>query len=271
MENKNLKTLLCCIGRLENRYIHEFVDYYRNLGVSNICLYDNNRDGEDDFYDVIGDYIDSGYVILKDYRNLSYPVQLKSYNECYSEYKDEYDWFLFFDIDEFLFLKKDSDVSSYLSRDMFSGYDMIHINWLLYGDGGNVRYEDRPLLERITTPIPIDKNTTYSFSDNFHVKSIVRGGLNAMSFVSTMHTPFIQGRCCNASGRECNGGSPFSPYDYEFAELRHFTTKTAEEYADKMRRGFCDGNSVTRESLIEMFFKRNEYTKEKYDILNDVK
>ena len=26
-ENKELRTLVCCIGRLENRYIREFVEY----------------------------------------------------------------------------------------------------------------------------------------------------------------------------------------------------------------------------------------------------
>ena len=64
-----LRVMLCCIGRLENPYIREFVEYYKNLGITNICLYDNNFDGEEDFRDVIGDYIDSGYVILKNVRN----------------------------------------------------------------------------------------------------------------------------------------------------------------------------------------------------------
>ena len=64
-----MKTLLCCIGRKENQYIREYVEWYKNLGFTNIVLIDNNYDGEEDFHDAIGDYIDSGYVILKDYRN----------------------------------------------------------------------------------------------------------------------------------------------------------------------------------------------------------
>ena len=80
-----MKTLLCCIGRNENQYIREYVEYYKNLGFTNIVLCDNNYDGEQHFEDVIGDYIDSGYVILKDYRNQKV-CQLKAYNECYKEY-----------------------------------------------------------------------------------------------------------------------------------------------------------------------------------------
>ena len=47
-----MKTLLCCIGRRENDYIREFVEYNKVLGFTNICLYDNNYDGEEDFHEV---------------------------------------------------------------------------------------------------------------------------------------------------------------------------------------------------------------------------
>ena len=100
-----MKTLLCCIGRRENQHIREFVEWYKNLGFTNIVLYDNNYDGEEDFHDVIGDYIDDGYVILKDYRNKR-KCQLEAYNSCYNEYNNDYDWFAFFDCDEFLVLTK---------------------------------------------------------------------------------------------------------------------------------------------------------------------
>ena len=55
-----MKILLCSIGRMENSYIREWVEYNKNLGFTNIVLYDNNYDGEENFEDVIGDYIESG-------------------------------------------------------------------------------------------------------------------------------------------------------------------------------------------------------------------
>jgi hypothetical protein len=116
-----MKTLLCCIGRNENKYIREFVEYYISVGVSNICLYDNNRDGEEFFNDVIGDYIENGYVILKDYRNKTV-CQLDAYNECYKEYGNYYDWIMFFDIDEFFSFtnSKYKIIDDYLSEDFKS-------------------------------------------------------------------------------------------------------------------------------------------------------
>ena len=80
-----MRTLLCAIGRLENRYIREWVEWHQNIGFTNIVLYDNNYDREDEFNDVIGDYVADGFVILKDYRNRK-DCQFAAYNECYEEY-----------------------------------------------------------------------------------------------------------------------------------------------------------------------------------------
>ena len=249
---KQLKTLLCCIGRLENQYIREYVEHYKNIGITNICLFDNNYDGEDDFREVIGDYINEGFVILKDYRNRKV-CQLDAYNECYLTYGNEYDWIAFFDIDEFMFIHENKTINEYLSQKEFSNYDMIHINWMLFGDGGKLKNDSRPLLQRITKPLDINSKTSYDFPDNFHVKSIIRGNLNTVSWNQTSHTPTNIIKCCNASGEECASNSPFTPYDFRKAGLIHFTTKTAEEYAIKIKRGFPDGNMVTKEKQIEIF------------------
>ena len=148
-----MNTLLCCIARMENRYIREWVEYNKNLGFTNICLCDNNYDGEQDFRDVIGDYIDSGYVILKDYRN-QYDKQRTAYAECYAEYNDKYDWLAFFDVDEFLTLPYHKTVSDYLSEKMFDDFYAVRINWALYGDNDMLYDDGRPVLERFKYPIP---------------------------------------------------------------------------------------------------------------------
>ena len=268
-EKMNTKVLLCCIGRLENQYIREYVEYNRNLGFTNICLYDNNRDGEDDFRDVIGDYIDSGYVILKDKRNVTTPCQLQSYNECYAEYGDKYDWIAFFDIDEFMFMYKEKNVASFLSNERFDGFDMVHLNWVLFGDDDNVYNTGLPLLQRIRKPLDINACYMFYFPETFHIKSIVRGGLKRMVFNSTPHTPSIDGKCCNSYGLECDKNSPFAPYDFRNGGIMHYTTKTAEEYANKVNRGFCDGNPVKKEELINLFFKKNKVTEEKIKLFKD--
>jgi hypothetical protein len=64
------KILLVCIAKMENNYIREFVEYYKKQGFDNICLLDNNDPDGERFEDVINDYIESGFVILKDVRGM---------------------------------------------------------------------------------------------------------------------------------------------------------------------------------------------------------
>ena len=57
-----MKVALCCIGRLENQYAIEFVEYYKQLGIDKIFIYDNNYDEEEHFEDVLQEYIDENIV-----------------------------------------------------------------------------------------------------------------------------------------------------------------------------------------------------------------
>ena len=268
-----MKVFLCAIGKYENQYIKEWIDYYKKLGINKIYLFDNNIENGEDFRDVIAEEIDSGYVILKNVRGLHGPIQLPLYTMCYNEFKFEYDWFLFFDIDEFLTLPAGISLKSLLADDIYADYNMIHVNWLVYGDCGLVYNDGRPCLERFVEPLPLDKRTTYNFPDNFHVKAMIRGGLDHCKFISP-HTAAVPGKCCTLTGNQCEMYSPFAPYDFRRGFLKHFTTKTAQEYAMKIKRGFCDrdwrGNLDEKQRMIDLFFKRNEYTKEKASIFEQI-
>lgn len=64
-----MRTCLVAIGRRENLYAREFVEWYKKLGFDNIIIMDNNYDGEEHFEDVLQEYIDQGFVIIENYRN----------------------------------------------------------------------------------------------------------------------------------------------------------------------------------------------------------
>ena len=48
---KRKKICLCSIGKNENLYIEEFINYYKKLGYNKIFLYDNNDINEERFED----------------------------------------------------------------------------------------------------------------------------------------------------------------------------------------------------------------------------
>ena len=268
LKNLSSKVALCCIGRLENQYAVEFVEWYKRLGFDKIFIYDNNHDGEERFEDVLQQYVDEGFVEVIDFRNVEV-AQTKAYNECYAKHGKEYDWIMFFDFDEFLILTEDLNVKQYLSK--FNGYDIIKINWMLYGDNDLVYNDKRPLNERFTKPVDYDFKIIHKFPENFNTKSCIRGGLENIEFYMNPHIPINKLKTCNADG-EKSDNTQFHPYSYKTAYLKHFTTKTIEEYVtNKIRRGTADRSYEkflkTTEYTFDAFFKYNTKTDEKVNFI----
>lgn len=261
-----LRTLLVCIGRLENPYIREFVEYYKNaVGFTNICLCDNNRGDEENFHDAIGDYIDDGYVIIEDYRGILIPCQNWAYSVCFYKYRDSYDWMAFFDIDEFLCLNG-VKINELLMDEKYNDFDCILTNWLCVGDCEQLYYQSEPVTKRFNKPLPIETSTIIKGApDNSHVKPIVRCTAKNFSFKFTIHVPTLSGNYCLLNGAKCKA-LPLQPIDYSSGFILHYTTKSTEEFANKVNRGFCDTNTRKKENIILNYFERNTVTKEKIDI-----
>lgn len=261
----NLKVALCAIGRLENRYAREFVEHYLKLGVDHIFIYDNNHFNEEFFQDVLQDYIDQGIVEIIDFRGVI-KAQNKAYNDCYLKHGGEYDWICFFDFDEFLCLEKHKNIKDFLQSIKY--FECVLINWKCMTDNNLITYDDRPLMERFTEECPRDIKVQYAFDENKHIKSIIKGGLPNVSFYGNPHIPANNLLCCNAEGRRCDQ-SPWQPITWETAYLKHFTTKTIEEWIDnKMKKGTGDRTyELFLATYKDRFFKYNKRTKEKEDFI----
>ena len=264
-----MKVALCCIGRLENQYAVEYVEHYKKLGFDKIFIYDNNHDGEEYFEDALQSFIDDGLVEVVSFRNME-AAQIIAYNDCYSKHGDEYDWIAFFDFDEFLTLVEDKDIKSYMNG--FEGFDCVKINWMVYTDNDLVTNDHRPLLERFTTPMEYDKPVGYSFPENNHVKSIIRGGIKNFHWSGNPHIPGISLRYADSLGKQAES-SPFQPYDFSKAYIKHFTTKTIDEWINNKKvRGVADRMYVTFNSTynIDNFFKINNKTEEKISYIDGI-
>lgn len=260
---------LCVIGRMENRYAREFVEHHLRLGFNKIIVCDNNFGDEEYFEAVLDDYIAYGFVDIVDYRD-QLVAQKKSYNECYERYGKDYDWIAFFDFDEFLTIASGEDIHSFMRH--YEHADCLVVNYMIYTDNHLVRYDSRPVTERFTEPMQVDRCVTYRFPENKHIKSIVRGGIQGFRFRRNPHIPSEPVmRCVRTNGDSCRQ-SPFQEIDHSVAYLKHYTTKTIEEWMTcKVRRGFpCSYrlNKEWRSRHLSQFFTINEWTQEKQNIVN---
>ena len=88
-----MKVSLCVCGRLGNRYVSEYVKHYKNLGFDHIYIADNNRDGEENFKDVLQSDIDENFVTLYDYSHLTTFTDLiyTYFTDMYNKLSNEYD------------------------------------------------------------------------------------------------------------------------------------------------------------------------------------
>lgn len=237
-----LKTAICVIAKKEKKYIKEFVDHYINLGVTTIFLYDNNDIEEEEKYDnILNNNIKQIKII--NFRGLVRPQYL-AFNQCYNNNKNNYDWIAFFDVDEFLYLYNNRNINKFLSLPKFKKCSSLLINWKYYGDNNNVFYESKPLKKRFIKPFSFSNKNKIFIYYYAAAKSIIRGGLN----ITWEHFPhYLKNNIiCRPNGEIIK--NPLSPPKYSLAYIKHYVTKSTEEFADKLLKGAVNSNNTLNRS-----------------------
>ena len=64
------------IGKNENKYTREYVEYYKKYGGDKIFIYDNNNIDGEKFDTVLYDYIKNGYVEIINFIYLNQVVHI---------------------------------------------------------------------------------------------------------------------------------------------------------------------------------------------------
>ena len=256
----------CALARQENIYAKELIEFYSNLGVEKFIFGDNNLPNSEKLADVLQDYISKGTVDIIDVFGSTIGLS-EFYQIIYEKYKTRCGWFLYFDFDEYLeiFFKKNEKITlkEFLSNEIFANCESILFNWLVYTDNDLVFYDNRTLIERFTTPNNGDR-------DNRIVKSVVRGNLSKIAFYpnTSNHVPSSNLSICNSKGNKITRYNPFTvfPIVYDYGYLKHFTTKTAEEFCIKMKRGRTRGKQYDIDERVKLFFGHNKYSEEKMKV-----
>ena len=181
------KVCVCTSGKNENKYIKEFVEYYFNYGVDNIIIYDNNDINGESFDTVIEDYIKLGTVKILNWRGKS-KIQLNFLNDCYQRFRTQYDWFIFYDLDEFIHLKDFDNIKDYLNQKQFLKCNVIYLNHILHTDNNQLYYKNESLFKRFPeiqkfSKIGNSARVIEILTDL--IKSIIRGNLTNINIIIT--------------------------------------------------------------------------------------
>lgn len=277
-----MKTALVTLARHENPYLKDWINHYRDIGIDHIIIGDNNDIfNDEDIESLVKElgYQDFVTVIPKKRggsQQQNTDIQRDFFNEMYQKYKNDYDWFCFFDVDEYLETIPtycENNINSYIQKNIMeftSRYEhvpeTIMVGWLHFDDNDKLFYEDKPVYERFTRVS--DKIYFSHLHRNVFVgKSIVKGSVNDLVFVD-MHAPI----CTEHELQVCfNGGidrETFHSQSRRFihidAILKHYYSKSIEEF---INRRFKDKASYATtgqfDNCYNDFFAVNRWSHEK--------
>ena len=173
-QNKR-KVCICTIGKKENLYAREYVEYYKNKGIDKIFIYDNNDKNDERFDIILKDYIENGFVEIIDYRG-EFSPQIKSMEDCRKNNYKYFDWLIFVDMDEFIFLRYFSNIKGFLYQNIFDKCQRIQLNWFFHTDNNLILYDNRSLAERFPKKHKIWANKKIGGIEG--IKSILRGNID---------------------------------------------------------------------------------------------
>ena len=258
-----IKVCLCTLGKKENNYIREFVNHYEKYGIDKIFLYDNNDINGERFEEVINDYITKGFVEILDWRGKLYAIY-RIMSDCYRRNYKNYDWLIFYELDEFIYLRNYSNIKPFLMQPKFENCQLIYLNMICHTDNNKLYYENKPLSVRFPKRVPITKWG----GKKLEIKSIIRGNISYFK-LENMHTLNPKLENCNGYGNR-NKYRSFAPTepDYKHYYIIHYYSKSTEEFINKLNRG--DAFSTSKEYYllrVEKYFNQSEMTKEKIDMI----
>ena len=189
-------------------------------------------------------------------------------DSCYQTYYDKYDWLIFYELDEFLYLKNYKNVKKFLLDKKFKKCESIHLNWVHMSNNNQIFYENKPLKERF--PVKGKNVVKNKYNRICFVKTIIKGHLKNIS-INHNHVLNEKLKACNGFGkksqiqRRIESATP----DYEYNFIMHYYGKSVQEFVEKMYRGdLLRGNDCKIiEWAIEKFFYINKITAEKIEYI----
>ncbi len=265
-----MKSCILTIIKNEHLYLDEWIKYHLSIGISHIFIFEDidsysHKEIADKYPEVTLNSVD---VVLdatkrQEARNLkktkkysSHYLYLKNIllymNERYSEV---YDWCFSVDVDEFITTEA-NNINDVLS--LYEGYDAVVLRWKCYGANGHISKPDYSIagvLDYFTkeTSGIVRERPSCLCKTCFNIKKY------KPEFFGTPHSPNNTCNYCNTDFVKSN----VAP-SYEKMYIRHYITKSWEEYAYKLQiRGFMWGGRRN----FDFFFNVNPELRDKKEQL----
>ena len=227
-----MKVIIVAIAKMEQDYIEEWVKYHLHLGFDKIFLYDNE---DKPFYEkFLEKYSDKLKVIHLPGNNYNKGVQYIALDNFTKNHmlKDEISHVTHIDIDEFIVLKKHSNIKEFINEYIKGGCGGIGMNWRFFGDSSLKTQTETSVLNRFTKTQIIG---------NQHIKTIF--DIKCFKEFNECHSIKTKPeyKIMSTDGRIIHGPFNKEP-NLDVIQLNHYKSKTFEEFEKRIKRGRADIN-----------------------------
>lgn len=260
--NMNNTSCILTVIKNEHEYLDEWIKYHLDLGIDHIFIFEDiDSDSHKEICDKYGDRVTLSniFLVLNDLARrealflkktkMDNPQHL--YFKCALmtiklTYQGKYDWCFIIDNDEFItFENNSSNIKEILS--LYQEYDAFVMQWKCYGANGNINkpdYSNKGLIETYT------KESSYPGHDvlEWTTKTCYNVNKFEETYFKNNHQPTDNCKWCKTDYSDNRRKLVFKN-----VYLRHYMTKSWEEYISKRKRGYFMGFART----CDFFFKMN--------------
>ncbi|UNE35695.1 glycosyltransferase family 92 protein [Vermiphilus pyriformis] len=219
---------ITCIFADCARYMKEWIEFHRMVGVSKFYLYNNLS--KDDYKAVLQPYIDQGIVELYEWDYTwskpgeFEPIKHSAYRDALTRAQSKVQWVAVIDSDEFLVPVEKNTLTEFLED--YQDYGAVCLNWQMYGTSHVPTIPTNKLMVECL----MMKAPTNMDPENRHVKSIVQTKYVQIPSINDHFCLFNQGKTQTTPSKVSFHG-PFSPsIEVDKARVNHYWTREEDFY-----------------------------------------
>ena len=240
----NVYLSVCAIYRDEARYLPEWIEFHRLVGVERFFLYDHFS--VDNHREILAPYVEQGIATVCEWHIDR--GQVLAYNDCLERHRHDSRWVAFLDLDEFLFSPTGRPVSEVLVD--YESAPGVVVNWAMFGTSGHVTEPDGLVIENYLM-------RRGDILENCMFKSIV-DPKQALSANGAHRFTYAHGAAVDENlrpiGDEPKGATP--SLSYSRLRINHYFQKSEEGFRRK-RAGPRADKGAPRPALTEEQFSRS--------------
>ena len=221
--------------RDEGRYLREWIEFQRLMGVSRVYLYDNGS--TDDSNEVVTRYVAEGFVTVIPWMtfaiNAEASAQLYAYAHALCNFGPQFRWMAFIDLDEFLFPVSAANLVEVLS--WYEDCTCLCVPWFMFGFSEHESWPAGLVIENYTQrspfPPPPDREKL------LHWKSVVQPA----AVVGVNGTHMFDLACGITGGfderkRLVTRERHETPLHGAVLRINHYYTRSRRDFAAKVNR-----------------------------------